>query len=30
MHPITPSDMVDFVIIVTLGFIILDLIWGKD
>lgn len=30
MHPITPSDMIDLVIIVTLGFIILDLIWGKD
>lgn len=30
MHPITPSDMIDLIIIVTLGFIILDLIWGKD
>lgn len=30
MHPIDPHDMIDLIIIVTLGFIILDLIWGKD
>ena len=30
MHPINPDDHICPILIVTLGFIILDLIWGKD
>ena len=30
MHPINPDDLICLILIVTIGFIILDLIWGKD
>jgi len=30
MHPINAQDMINLVLVVTIGFIVLDLIWGKD
>ena len=30
MHPINAHDMINLVLVVTIGFIVLDLIWGKD
>ncbi len=30
MHPVNPDDLICLILIVTIGFIILDLIWGKD
>lgn len=30
MHPINAYDMINLVLVVTIGFIVLDLIWGKD
>jgi len=30
MHPINPDELIYLILIVTIGFIILDLIWGKD
>ena len=30
MHSINPDELICLILIVTLGFIILDLIWGKD
>lgn len=30
MHPVNPDDLICLILIMTAGFIILDLIWGKD
>lgn len=30
MHPINPDELICLILIVIIGFITLDLIWGKD
>ena len=30
MHPINPDELIYLILIMVTGFIILDLIWGKD
>ena len=30
MQGVNPHDMINLILVVTIGFIVLDLIWGKD
>lgn len=30
MHPINPEDMINLIIVISIGFVVIDLIWGKD